>query len=80
MRPALDLTHQDSSRADFIALPRETPGEIIVAWNKRDPHYFDPYRIDIATGAGGDDRARTRATWTPGTRIRTGGCWRRRRC
>jgi dipeptidyl aminopeptidase/acylaminoacyl peptidase len=49
--PALDLTHQDSSRADLIALPLETPGQVLVAWNKRDPRYFDPYRIDLATGA-----------------------------
>jgi len=46
----IDLTHQDGSRADFIALPRETPGVMVVAWNKRDVHYFDAYRIDIATG------------------------------
>ena len=48
---ALDLTHQDSSRADIIDIPRETPGEVLVSWNKRDMHYFDAYRIDIATGA-----------------------------
>ncbi len=48
--PALDLTNVVPSRADFIDLPRETPGQIVVAWNKRDPHYFDAYRIDIATG------------------------------
>jgi dipeptidyl aminopeptidase/acylaminoacyl peptidase len=47
---ALDLTPKDHSRADFIALPRETPGKIVAAWNARDPHYFDAYRIDIATG------------------------------
>ncbi len=46
---AVDLTPHDHSRADFIALPRETPGEMVVAWNQRDPHYFDAYRIDIAT-------------------------------
>ena len=48
--PALDLTHQDGSRGDFIDLPRDTPGQIVVAWNKRDSHYFDAYRIDLATG------------------------------
>ncbi|MGA3171392.1 MAG: S9 family peptidase [Chthoniobacteraceae bacterium] len=47
---SLDLTHQDGTRADFINLPIETPGQIVVAWNKRDPHCFDPYRIDLATG------------------------------
>jgi dipeptidyl aminopeptidase/acylaminoacyl peptidase len=46
----VDLTPKDHSRADFIALPRETPGEIVVQWNARDPHYFDAYRIEIATG------------------------------
>ncbi len=47
---AVDLTPADHSRGDFIALPRETPGEMVVAWNARDPHYFDAYRIEIATG------------------------------
>ena len=47
---AVDLTPQVPSRADFIDLPREAPGEMVVAWNKRDPHYFDAYRIEIATG------------------------------
>jgi dipeptidyl aminopeptidase/acylaminoacyl peptidase len=47
---SLDLTHQDSSRADIVDLPRETPGQFVVAWNKRDSHYFDAYRIDIASG------------------------------
>lgn len=47
---AIDLTPQAGSRADFIDLPRETPGEVVVGWNRRDRHYFDAYRIDIATG------------------------------
>ncbi len=47
---AVDLTPKDPSRADFIDLPRATPGEIVVQWNARDPHYFDAYRIEIATG------------------------------
>jgi dipeptidyl aminopeptidase/acylaminoacyl peptidase len=49
--PAVDLTPAAASRADLIDLPRENPGAAIVSWNKRDPHSFDAYRIDIATGA-----------------------------
>ncbi|HEX4085758.1 MAG TPA: S9 family peptidase [Chthoniobacteraceae bacterium] len=48
---ALDLTPQAKSRGDVLDLPAGTPGEADVAWNKRDPHYFDAYRIDLATGA-----------------------------
>jgi dipeptidyl aminopeptidase/acylaminoacyl peptidase len=47
---AVDLTPAAHSRADFIALPRESPGEMVVSWNARDPHYFDAYRVEIATG------------------------------
>jgi len=48
--PAVDLTPQQGARADIVDLPREMPGKVIVSWNNRDPHYFDAYRIDIATG------------------------------
>jgi dipeptidyl aminopeptidase/acylaminoacyl peptidase len=48
---ALDLTPQEHSRGDIVDLPVETPGQIDVEWNKRDPHYFDAYRIDLTTGA-----------------------------
>ena len=47
---ATDLTPKPGTRADFIDLPRERPGEIVVAWNVRDPHYFDAFRIEVATG------------------------------
>jgi dipeptidyl aminopeptidase/acylaminoacyl peptidase len=49
--PAIDLTPVVASRADIIDLPREGPGVAVVSWNKRDPHSFDAYRLDIATGA-----------------------------
>jgi len=49
--PTASLAPWQPSRADIIDLPTERPGEITVAWNKRDRHYFDAYRIDIATGA-----------------------------
>jgi len=49
--PGIDLTPAAGSRADIIDLPRESPGVAVVSWNKRDPHHFDAYRIDIATGA-----------------------------
>jgi dipeptidyl aminopeptidase/acylaminoacyl peptidase len=47
---AFDLTPRDHTRANFIDLPRATPGQVIIAWNRRDPHYFDAYRLDLATG------------------------------
>jgi dipeptidyl aminopeptidase/acylaminoacyl peptidase len=48
--PPFELTPGPGSRADVIDLPRETPGVAVVSWNKRDPHSFDAYRVDIATG------------------------------
>jgi dipeptidyl aminopeptidase/acylaminoacyl peptidase len=48
--PAIELTPAPGSRADFIDLPIEFPGQVVVAWNQRDHHYFDAYRIDINTG------------------------------
>jgi dipeptidyl aminopeptidase/acylaminoacyl peptidase len=47
---ALDLTPAVGSRADFIALAKDDPGHVMVSWNQRDHHYFDAYRIEIATG------------------------------
>jgi dipeptidyl aminopeptidase/acylaminoacyl peptidase len=47
---AADLTPTAGSRADFIDLRIETPGQLVAAWHQRDHHYFDAYRIDIVTG------------------------------
>jgi len=47
---AVELTPGAGSRADFIDLPCETPGVMVVSWNKRDARHFDAYRIKIATG------------------------------
>ena len=47
---SLDLTPMSGSRAEIIDLPRERPGEALVAINARDPRYFDAYRLDLASG------------------------------
>ncbi|MDT8449296.1 MAG: S9 family peptidase [Wenzhouxiangellaceae bacterium] len=48
--PARDLTPLDGVRAQIYALPEDTPGEIIVGLNDRDPALHDVYRLDIASG------------------------------
>jgi dipeptidyl aminopeptidase/acylaminoacyl peptidase len=48
--PAEDLTPYEDVRAQIIAVPESTPGEIVVGLNDRDPQYHDVYRLDLATG------------------------------
>ena len=48
--PAEDLTPYDDVRAQIIAVPEATPGEILVGLNDRNPKYHDVYRLDLATG------------------------------
>jgi dipeptidyl aminopeptidase/acylaminoacyl peptidase len=48
--PAEDLTPYEDVRAQIIAVPEATPGEILVGLNDRNPKYHDVYRIDLATG------------------------------
>jgi dipeptidyl aminopeptidase/acylaminoacyl peptidase len=48
--PARDLTSYEDTRASIISVPEETPGEIIVGMNDRNPQVFDPYRVNIETG------------------------------
>ncbi len=48
--PAEDLTPYEDVRAQIIAVPEATPGEIIVGLNDRNPQYHDVYRIDLQTG------------------------------
>ena len=49
-RPARDLTPFPGVKAGVVAVPRETPGEILVSMNLRDPSAFDPYRLRLANG------------------------------
>ena len=48
--PAEDLTPYDDVRAQILAVPEATPGEILVGLNDRNPKYHDVYRLDLATG------------------------------
>jgi dipeptidyl aminopeptidase/acylaminoacyl peptidase len=48
---ARDLTPLEKVRALVIAVPRKTPGEIIVGLNDRRPDLHDVYRLDLSTGA-----------------------------
>ena len=48
--PARDLTPLEKVRASIIAVPRDTPNEIIVGLNDRDPQLHDVYRINLTTG------------------------------
>jgi dipeptidyl aminopeptidase/acylaminoacyl peptidase len=46
----LDLTPMAGARAEVVNLPRERPDEAVVAINGRDRHYFDAYRLNLASG------------------------------
>ncbi|NBB91989.1 MAG: alpha/beta fold hydrolase [Gammaproteobacteria bacterium] len=48
--PARNLTDIDGVRAQIYAVPKATPGEIIVGLNDRDPALHDVYRVDIESG------------------------------
>ena len=48
--PAEDLTPYEDVRAQIIAVPEATPGEILVGLNDRNPKYHDVYRLDLQTG------------------------------
>ncbi len=48
--PARDLTPIEGITARIYAVPEDTPNEMIVGINDRDPAYHDVYRVDIATG------------------------------
>lgn len=45
-----DLTPFPGAKAQLEALSERRPGEVIVGINDRDPRFFDPWRIQIATG------------------------------
>jgi dipeptidyl aminopeptidase/acylaminoacyl peptidase len=48
--PARDLTPYGAIQARIEAVPRKTPGVLVVSLNDRDPQYHDVYHIDIASG------------------------------
>lgn len=48
--PAQDLTPYEDTRATIVAVPEETPGEIVVGLNDRDARWHDVYRLDLASG------------------------------
>ncbi|RMD88683.1 MAG: S9 family peptidase, partial [Calditrichaeota bacterium] len=48
--PARDLTPIEGIRAYIYAVPENTPDEILIGLNDRDPAYHDVYRVRISTG------------------------------
>ncbi|MDJ0708238.1 MAG: prolyl oligopeptidase family serine peptidase [Leptolyngbyaceae cyanobacterium MO_188.B28] len=47
---ARDLTPIEGITAQIYALPKQTPNEIIIGLNDRDPQFHDVYRLDLTTG------------------------------
>jgi dipeptidyl aminopeptidase/acylaminoacyl peptidase len=47
---ARDLTPFDSARTFLLDVPRDLPGRVLVALNRRDPSAFDAYWLDLASG------------------------------
>ena len=47
---ALDLTPLEKVRAMIIDVPKDTPNEIIVGLNDRNPQLHDVYRLNLTTG------------------------------
>ncbi|HYN82927.1 MAG TPA: S9 family peptidase [Gemmatimonadaceae bacterium] len=47
---ARDLTPFDKVRASIFAVPRRTPGRILIGLNRRTPAAFDAYWLDLASG------------------------------
>lgn len=48
--PALDLTPMEKVRAMIIDVPKDTPNEIVVGLNDRNPQLHDVYRLNLTTG------------------------------
>ncbi|MEM9904328.1 MAG: alpha/beta fold hydrolase [Cyanobacteria bacterium P01_D01_bin.44] len=48
--PARDLTPIDGITAVIYAVPKQTPNQIIIGLNDRDPRFHDVYRLDLTTG------------------------------
>jgi dipeptidyl aminopeptidase/acylaminoacyl peptidase len=47
---ARDLTPYEKVQAQIIAVPKRTPGAILIGLNDRDPQVHDVYRLDLKTG------------------------------
>ncbi|MEM9905955.1 MAG: alpha/beta fold hydrolase [Cyanobacteria bacterium P01_D01_bin.44] len=45
-----DLTPIDGITAELYAAPKQTPNQIIIGLNDRDPQFHDVYRLDLTTG------------------------------
>ena len=45
-----DLTPLDKVRAEIIDVPKNTPNEILIGLNDRDPQLHDVYRLNLTTG------------------------------
>jgi dipeptidyl aminopeptidase/acylaminoacyl peptidase len=47
---AADLTPYSNVRAEILALPKNSPNQILVGLNDRNPELHDVYRLDLQTG------------------------------
>ena len=47
---ARDLTPIEGITAQIYAVPKQTPNQIIIGLNDRDPQFHDIYRLDLTTG------------------------------
>ncbi|NER79314.1 MAG: S9 family peptidase [Leptolyngbya sp. SIO1D8] len=48
--PARNLTPIEGVTVQIYAIPKQTPQEMIVGLNDRDPRFHDVYRLDLTTG------------------------------
>lgn len=48
--PARNLTPIDGITVEVYGVPKQTPNEIIIGLNDRDPRFHDVYRLDLTTG------------------------------
>ncbi len=47
---ARDLTPEENVQARIVAVPENTPNQIIIGLNNRDPRFHDLYSLDLTTG------------------------------
>ncbi|MFA7288118.1 MAG: S9 family peptidase [Melioribacteraceae bacterium] len=47
---AKDLTPLEKVRVYIMSVPKETPNEILIGLNDRDPQYHDVYKLNLTTG------------------------------
>ena len=47
---ARNLTPVEGATARVYAIPEETPNQIVIGLNDRDPRFHDAYRLDLTTG------------------------------